>query len=327
MAVVVLLSLLCIASCRRGRALSAAPVAGSGIRIELVTARAKGSSVDVTIMAYNDLGEEIVINRNQIAVTGPDGQDAYRTGNKELVVMPAKSKRPINFSVTGGKVDYAKAPGLFLRFDGISVGSARASIPAMALGQPSGAPGAAPPSSAVATRTASRAASAAASASAPSPSSSAQAPTVGLQHYDGSRQLIKSPGTKCAATPLNANGISKDITFIVDELLLTELQQAGFEAIGPDDINAMVGFEKTKQTVGCDDASCVAALGSALGVDYLVVGKLANLEGAVVLTLKVIDVRKVRVLARANRMAEGGKSALPRIIAEAVQELIQHAEL
>jgi hypothetical protein len=324
----VLLSLASTTSCRHGHALLAAPVAGSGVRIELVSARARGNSLDVTIMAYNDLDQQVVINRNQIAVVGPDGTDAFRQGSHEVIPLGAHAKRPVNFAIGGGTVDYGRAPGVFLRFDGFYVGSTRLTIPPMALGQPQFGPGrvsatAAAPAPAAPTRADKRGAGAA-TAAAPG---TAQAAPVGLESYDGPRQLIKFPGTKCAAMPLRASSVSKDVTFIVDELLLTELQQAGFEAVGPDDINAMVGFEKTKETVGCDEASCVAELGSALGVEYLVVGNLATLEGSIVLTVKLIDVKHARVLARANRMAEGGKSALPRIIAEAVQEMVQHADI
>jgi len=65
----------------------------------------------------------------------------------------------------------------------------------------------------------------------------------------------------------------------------------------------MLGFEKVKSAVGCDDASCIAEIGNALGVDFLAAGSVAKLETSMVLTLKLFDVRKTKVLARANRMA------------------------
>ena len=75
--------------------------------------------------------------------------------------------------------------------------------------------------------------------------------------------------------PLKAVEIDDSVSFIMDEILLAELQNSGFEAIGPDDINAMLGFEKVKDAVGCDEISCVVEIGSALGVDYLAAGNVA----------------------------------------------------
>src|SRR5208282_4784739 len=63
-------------------------------------------------------------------------QDAFRVGNRELIVLPARTKRAIDIAVTGGRVDYTKSATLQLRFDGVSVGKVRVRVPAMALGQP-----------------------------------------------------------------------------------------------------------------------------------------------------------------------------------------------
>ncbi len=46
-----------------------------------------------------------------------------------------------------------------------------------------------------------------------------------------------------------------------------------------------------------------------------------------VLTLKLIDVRGTRVAARFNRINDRGRSVLPRMFAEAVQELISRAAI
>jgi TolB-like protein len=143
----------------------------------------------------------------------------------------------------------------------------------------------------------------------------------------GDRRHISAAGTKCAAMPLRTKDVGEAAKMISDELVLSELQQAGFQAIGPDDINSLLGFEKTKQAVGCDEASCAAELGAALGVGYLVAGSVTALEGSMVLTLKLIDVKNTRVLARASRVVEGGQSALPQMIALAVNDLVTQSGL
>lgn len=132
---------------------------------------------------------------------------------------------------------------------------------------------------------------------------------------------------KCAAMPLEAAGISPEIGAVMDEIVLAELQRTGFEAIGKDDIKALLGFEQQKSLLGCDEASCIAEVGNALGVQFLVAGKLAAVDDSMILTLKLIDVRKAKVLARVNRMVTGGKAQLPAMISASVQELVKTAEL
>jgi hypothetical protein len=73
--------------------------------------------------------------------------------------------------------------------------------------------------------------------------------------------------------------------------------------------------------------SCVAEIGSALGVPYLAAGNVAVIEGSIVITLKLLDTKSPRVVARVNKVAEGGQKGLPRVIAEAVQELVERSNL
>ena len=141
------------------------------------------------------------------------------------------------------------------------------------------------------------------------------------------RKRIAKKGAKCGVVPLRLKDVAEQLAFIADELLLSELQQAGFEAIGPTDISAMLGFEKTKEAVGCDDASCMAELGNALGVDYLAAGNISTLDASIVVTLKLIDVKATRVLARTSRVSDGGQRGLPAVLAESVQELVSRSGL
>ncbi|OGQ78017.1 MAG: hypothetical protein A2289_21395 [Deltaproteobacteria bacterium RIFOXYA12_FULL_58_15] len=150
----------------------------------------------------------------------------------------------------------------------------------------------------------------------------AQAPSV-----NQTRAKLKHVGVKCAAMPLHTMGLDENLAAVIDEIFLSELQQAGFEAIGPEDINAMIGFEKTKEAVGCDDATCIAEIGGALGVDYLTAGKIAIVGGQPIVTLKLMDVNKGRVLARTNKTGPEGEKALPATLGAAVGEMVVRSGL
>src|SRR5512141_2191074 len=79
---------------------------------------------------------------------------------------------------------------------------------------------------------------------------------------------------------------------LFDEYVLSAVQNAGdYEVIGQDDIAALMGFEKQKDILGCDDASCIASIGGALGVDRIIAVKIARLEADWVVTSKLINIK------------------------------------
>jgi len=145
--------------------------------------------------------------------------------------------------------------------------------------------------------------------------------------FTGKRIKLKGTGIRCAAMPLQTSGLGADIALLMDDILLAELQKAGFDPIGPDDINAMLGLEAAKDAIGCNDASCIAEIGGALGVDYLVAGRIGLMDGAPIFTVKLLDVRAGRVLGRSNKMGVDSKKELPRLLAEGVQDLVKASGL
>ena len=301
-------------ACGRGaRVYAGQPVDGRGVRIEAREPGAiDGDGFSISLLAYNDTDEKIEINRNQIALVAPDGREFFRQGGRQIHWLPPRGRHPINIGYRIDPAAFRGAKGAYLRFDGFYAGSVRLDIPAMALGEPTGTSGTTNQSfAATGDRRAARVAQAQAEkAERPgvfrrllgggSDEPAKPATSSSLEEYRGPRRMLKTPGTKCAAMPVKIKDISEQMAFVIDELLLTELQQAGFEAIGPDDINALIGFEKTKEAVGCDEISCALEIGNALGVDYLTAGSAAAVEGSMMLTLKLIDPKGARVVARVS---------------------------
>jgi hypothetical protein len=73
----------------------------------------------------------------------------------------------------------------------------------------------------------------------------------------------------------------------------------GLQVLSQGDIAAMLGLERTRQMLGCtEDQGCMAELAGALDSDRLLSGSLTILERTALLTVKVLDVKKSRTLAR-----------------------------
>src|SRR2546421_11369337 len=94
-----------------------------------------------------------------------------------------------------------------------------------------------------------------------------------------------------AVLPIKAKGkADKAVIEVLDDLLLSALQsQGGVRVIGKSDIDAMLGFEKTKDAVGCTEVACAAEIAGALGVDTVVSPTVGTLGSKYILTLVLID--------------------------------------
>ena len=78
-----------------------------------------------------------------------------------------------------------------------------------------------------------------------------------------------------------------------------------FSIISRDEIRTMLSFEAQKQALGCDEgASCLADLGGALGVRYIVSGSLGKVGEKYALQLVLSDIEKAKVDGRVNEQVD-----------------------
>ncbi|MBI3178053.1 MAG: hypothetical protein HYZ27_00230 [Deltaproteobacteria bacterium] len=128
---------------------------------------------------------------------------------------------------------------------------------------------------------------------------------------------------KIAVLPAQMEASAKGmVPKLFDDYLLTAVQNAGdFEVIGQDDINALIGFEKQKQLVGCDDVTCMADIGGALGVDRLVIVQIARLKNEWVSTAKLVNIRQAKVESRSSDFVAGDTKALLEAVPSIVRKL------
>jgi len=72
-----------------------------------------------------------------------------------------------------------------------------------------------------------------------------------------------------------------------------------FDVITQDDVRQMIDHESNKQALGCEaEASCLAEIGGALGVPWLLGGSIVKLGDAWILTLNLIEIEKAKPIAR-----------------------------
>jgi hypothetical protein len=139
--------------------------------------------------------------------------------------------------------------------------------------------------------------------------------------------VLASAQGRIAVMPTQVEGSAVGkVPELFDDYLLTAVQQASqSEVIGQNDIDAMLGLERQKELLGCeDDMVCIAEIGGALGVDLLVVMRVAQIGSDWVLTSKVINIRDVRVETRSSDMVSGDVKALLKAVPQIVGRLFGH---
>jgi hypothetical protein len=83
---------------------------------------------------------------------------------------------------------------------------------------------------------------------------------------------------KLAFLDFQASGASKELAGAAGGVAANELDRMGtFQIVTADAIRNMLAFEKQRQMLGCSDAGCMAEIGGALGVDWLISGRVTKL--------------------------------------------------
>lgn len=132
------------------------------------------------------------------------------------------------------------------------------------------------------------------------------------------------PKPKIAVLDLHAaRKIDEALVGLLNELLLTEFSQAGFEVFGGSDLRALLQLEGQQQTFGCEEDSCLAEVGAALGVDLLVTSSVGAVGSKYLLNMKMLNTRQAQVEARVSKYIEGDEEALVGSIREAAAILVK----
>lgn len=132
---------------------------------------------------------------------------------------------------------------------------------------------------------------------------------------------------RLAVLPTQLDESSKnEVPELFDDYVLSAVQNLlRTSVIGQSDIAALLNFEAQKDLLNCDDASCMADIGGALGVDRILVVKVARLREDWVVTAKLLNIKRTQVEARANHIVEGSLRALLRDVPLLVNEIFANA--
>lgn len=120
---------------------------------------------------------------------------------------------------------------------------------------------------------------------------------------------------RVGVTPELAQGITDDV--------VVEVRRRNKDSaiISSEEIRSMLGFAQQKQKLGCQEMSCLAEIGGALGADLLVIGTLSRFGSTYLLSLQLIETRAARVKEEASLKLTGKDEELLDGVSRAVQQL------
>lgn len=124
--------------------------------------------------------------------------------------------------------------------------------------------------------------------------------------------VVAASPLKIAVTGVSVTGINPaEGQAFIDFFAQRFGDALGSDVVTPTQVAGVVGLERQKQMLGCSDASssCLAELAGAMGVDFIVTGTMAKLDGGFTVSLKLIEVSSAKAkLSAATRVT--GANAL-----------------
>jgi len=129
---------------------------------------------------------------------------------------------------------------------------------------------------------------------------------------------------KIAVTDIRSvQGVAPGTATILSDIVVSEVARAGYDVVSHADITAILGFEKQKKVLGCsEDSSCLAEIGGALGVDFMLTGQVGQIGTRNRVSLLLVDTKKARVVARSAQFSDQNEDALVRAAESALKEVL-----
>ena len=111
----------------------------------------------------------------------------------------------------------------------------------------------------------------------------------------------------------------------LSSLVASEAARYPLTVIAGLDVATIASVERQRQLMGADDSAGLTRLGSALGATYLLRTEVAEVDGAFLLSLAVLDVARAKPVSRLTRRLERREQivdAIPGAVAEVLKTLL-----
>ncbi len=137
--------------------------------------------------------------------------------------------------------------------------------------------------------------------------------------------FISNAEKSIAVMNMRSEQIGPTDCIVVTNYLTTELQRIpGYRILAWDDVTSMLEHQAGTQALGaCDDDECLAEIGGALGVDYILAGDIGSIGDRYLMNLKLININRAATERRASTLVEGNIGLLMDRLPAMVGEILE----
>lgn len=129
------------------------------------------------------------------------------------------------------------------------------------------------------------------------------------------------------ADVVDVSGTDAALARVCTQVAVSEVQADGrFQAMGSAEVAQLLGLERQKQLLGCNDSSsCLAEIGGALGADFLFTSQLGHIGARFRLDVKLLDTRRARVVGSAGEFVSGSQEQVLDLMQRLTRQLLERA--
>jgi hypothetical protein len=122
-------------------------------------------------------------------------------------------------------------------------------------------------------------------------------------------------------------GVTEKEAATVSSIVTTEIARVSKNTIiSESEMKSVIDGEQMKMSCGAEDSSCIAEIGAAMGAPLSVSGTFSKMGDYWIITLQLVDVRKVEVQSRVSKRFKGGENTLVEAITPLICELFNDRE-
>jgi hypothetical protein len=123
--------------------------------------------------------------------------------------------------------------------------------------------------------------------------------------------LTAAPSDIRLASPgLSSAHVTPEAARFYSDHLSQKLTEAGIHVVTSTEMAALLGAERQRELLGCDNSSCLAELSAALGVDGLVTGSIGRFDRRFELNVNVVSASGAGTLASYSARVDGEEALL-----------------
>ncbi|MBI1947334.1 MAG: hypothetical protein HYS27_16690 [Deltaproteobacteria bacterium] len=126
--------------------------------------------------------------------------------------------------------------------------------------------------------------------------------------------LAAAEPLKVLVLDLQAENVPESTARIVrDEIAVDMSRDDRLDVLSTEDLRRVVSVEAERKALGCDEQTCLAEMGQALGARYIVHGSVALLGTTTIIHLNLFDTEASRSVARETAEAKSADNLLPEL--------------